>query len=578
MGQRIRRRTGLNRREFLRNSTLAAGASLIAGCGSSSSSTSPAPGPGQTAGFMHGVASGDPQADRVILWTRVTPPEDHDGSAISVTATVYADPELSQSIGSFSGTAAEARDFTVKLDATGLSPATTYYYRFRAGEAESAIGRTRTLPQGSVEHLRIGLVSCSSLAHGYFHAYRFLAERADLDVILHLGDYIYEYGNDEYGTVRQYEPAHEIISLEDYRTRHAQYKRDPDLQELHRQHPFITIWDDHESTDNSRRDSANNHQPETEGDWQQRKGWAQQAYDEWMPIRYPEPGNVNRIWRRFAMGDLVDLTLLDTRLYDRDDEVECTEPLLSESPIPLCPDALVPDVERKLIGPEQMTFLQDALSNPTGQWKLIGQQVMMGQLKFTSTPFNDTTGLSDVYFNPDQWDGYPGERLQILDFLEQNTIDDVVVLTGDIHTSWAMDVTQDPDDLSRYNPLTGSGSRAVEFVCTSVTSEGLEGILNGAVPGLGTVVETAPELASVLLAANPHMRYVEATRRGYMILDITRENITGEWFYTSDVSDPDNRSEEFATGYQVSAGTNTVPRIATSEPTAAKPNPPALAP
>lgn len=575
MGKRIRRRAGLSRRDFLRQSAVATGASLLAACGGASRSdgSSPVPndGPAGSSGkrFQHGIASGDPLADRIILWTRITPDA---GSTedIDVSVTMYNDPQLSQAVQSYSGKATAARDFTVKIDADGLAPGTTYYYRFDAAGEQSAIGRTRTLPQGSVDHLRIGVSSCASLAHGYFHGYRFLAERADLDLILHLGDYIYEYGNDEYGSARTYEPAHEIVSLEDYRMRHGQYKRDPDLMELHRQHPFITIWDDHEVCDNSRRDSANNHQPDTEGDYQVRKARAQQAYDEWMPIRYPEPGNTNKIWRRFAMGDLVDLTMLDTRLYDRDDEIECEEPILSESPLPLCPDALLPDYERKLLGPEQMTFLKDALTNPSGQWKLIGQQVMMGQLKFTPLPLNDTTGISDIYFNADQWDGYPGERKEILDFLQTNSIDDVVVLTGDIHTSWAMDVTQDPDDLTQYNPITGDGSRAVEFVCTSITSEGLEGII--------PPVEQVPQIVSGMQLVNPHLRYGEGTRRGYMLLDVTPNAIVSEWWYVSDVTNPDERNQEFAAGYRVATGTNTIPRSAEANPTSDKADAPPLAP
>ncbi len=570
MGKRIRRRAGLSRRDFLRQSATVAGGSLLVGCGNQGqSSTAPQPDGNAKVAFLHGVASGDPLADRVILWTRVTP-ADLETDAVPVTVRVYNDPEMNQIVQTYTSSATAARDFTVKIDADGLAPATTYYYRFESEGVESPLGRTRTLPTGSVDHLRLGLVSCSSLAHGYFHAYHFLAQRADLDVVLHLGDYIYEYANDEYGTTRSYEPGTEITTLADYRTRHNQYKRDADLMEVHRQHPFITIWDDHEVCDNSRRDSANNHQPD-EGDYQQRKAWAQQAYDEWMPIRYPEPGNVNRIWRRFAMGDLLDLTLLDTRLYDRDDEIECTEPVLSESPIPLCADALVPDYERQLIGPEQMTFLKDALSNASGQWKVIGQQVMMGQLKFTTTPLNDATGIQDVYFNPDQWDGYPGERLEILDHIEAGGIDDVVVLTGDIHTSWAMDVTQDPDDVSAYNPVTGDGSKAVEFVCTSVTSPGLEEIIP-------LIPETLPQTVSALRLVNPHLRYVDGVRRGYMILDVTPEAMVGEWWYVSDVTVADTRSEEFATGYRVATGTNTVPQLPQSEPTPGKDDAPSLAP
>lgn len=576
MGQRFRRRRGLSRRDFLRQSTVAAVAGgLIAGCQDSGGRPSPNPGGGTgSAGkvsFAHGVASGDPLADRVILWTRVSPGNNGTPNSIPVQVEVYADPAAQQLVQTYSSQAQASRDYCVKLDALGLAPATTYYYRFFAEGEASALGRTRTLPQGDVDHLRLGVVSCSSLAHGYFHAYRFLAQRADLDLILHLGDYIYEYANDEYGSIRGYEPNAEIVSLSDYRQRHAQYKRDADLQELHRQHPMIAVWDDHESTNNSRRDSAQNHQPD-EGDWQERKATAQRVYDEWMPIRYPEPGNVNKIWRKFSLGNLADLTMLDTRLFDRDDEIDCTSftPVSGSIPLPICPDAIFADRERKLLGPEQMQFLLDNISGTQATWKLIGQQVMFGQLKFTGIPLSNELGAEDVFFNPDQWDGYPGERNQILDFIQGNSIDNVVVLTGDIHTSWAMDITQEPDNPLLYNPLTGAGSRGVEFVATSVTSPGLEEIL--------PPTAAAPELVNVLRLTNPHMRYIEGTQRGYMLLDLQPDAITSEWWYVSDVTLPDSASERFAAGYRVTAGSNTVPLTGQADATPAKADAPPLAP
>ncbi len=565
---RIKRR-GWSRRDFLKRASgagaLAAAAPFLPGCGSSGALSL---GSDQNP-FLHGVASGDPLSDRVILWTRVTPPAGIEGD-IPGMVVIAEDPELTVDARSFATLAAASRDWTVKLDATGLAPGKTYYYRFRALGFESPLGRTRTAPQGNVEHLRLGVVSCSNFAYGYFNAYRFIAQRPDLDAVLHLGDYIYEYGDGEYGDVRPCDPPTEILTLSDYRRRHAQYKTDPDLQEAHRQHPWICVWDDHETTNNSRRDSAENHTEGVEGVWQVRKAWGQQAYDEWMPIRLPEPGNPNRIWRRLAFGNLVDLWMLDTRLYDRDDEVNAiTSPVIF-------------DEERRLIGPEQRDWLLAGMGSSVATWKLIGQQVMFGQLKATPLPDINLPlevldalplplvggeGVSDLYVNGDQWDGYQAERRNILDFIATQGVQNTVVLTGDIHSSWAMDLARDPDNLAQYNPFTGAGALGVEFVATSVSSPGLD-----IVPGLTQL----PQLLNAIRLANPHMKYIEGTRRGYLLLDITPAQTIGEFWYVSTVDTPGG-SEAFATAYAVNAGDNHLRAGAVAEPTATLPAAP-LAP
>ena len=249
----------VTRRELLRGAqalgiaTLAPGA--LSGCGSDAE-----PGPENL--FQHGVASGDPVEDGVILWTRVSPTRTE---LLEVEWEVAADPSFDSILASGATLTSVDRDLTVKVDVRGLPPGQTFYYRFRAQERTSPIGRTRTAPAGSVGRARFGVASCSSFAQGYFHAYRALAARTDLDAVLHLGDYIYESGPGQFGDDRAIEPAREATTLVDYRTRHAQYKRDPDLQEVHRQHPFICVWDDHESANNAWKDGAINHQPETEG-------------------------------------------------------------------------------------------------------------------------------------------------------------------------------------------------------------------------------------------------------------------------------------------------------------------------
>jgi alkaline phosphatase D len=568
VGRKGRDPGGYSRREFLQRAGAGLAATPLLGCGSSGS-IGDALG-GATSPFLHGVASGDPLPERVILWTRVTPPAGMEGD-IPATLTLAEDPELRLNARTLAVTAIAERDWTIKHDADGLVPGQTYYYRFSALGFDSPVGRTRTANQDG-QRLRMAVVSCSNYPVGFFNAYRFIGERADLDVVLHLGDYLYE-GGGAGGVGRAHEPRREILLLEDYRQRHAQYKADPDLQLAHRQHPWITVWDDHESTNNSRRDSAQNHtegpiEEGGEGIWQVRKAIAQRAYDEWMPIRLPTPGDPNRIFRSFRFGPLLDLYMLDTRLFDRDDELGINDP-----------GNFAPD--RRLIGPEQRDWLLSGLSASTATWKFLGQQVMFGQLKVTPLPdvplpemlaafpvplvLASGEGLTDVYLNPDQWDGYQAERLAILDHLADEAIDNTVVLTGDIHTSWVMDLTPDPENLLMYNPLTGEGSRGVEFVATSVTSTGLEEL------------PAAPLVAAALPLLNPHMRYVELTRRGYLLLDLTPEETVGEYWYVSTVAEPGG-TQEFATAYATLAGSNRVSRLPRLAPTPEREDAPPLAP
>lgn len=542
-------RRGLSRRGFLKHAGAGlAAAPLLPACSNSSiPASAPAGGDARVSAdnpFQHGVASGDPMSDRVMFWTRVSTAAD----SLVVDLAIYRDPELSLFVTGTRATASAARDYTVKLDVAGLEPGTTYYYRFSAAGFDSPIGRTRTAPLGGVDQLRFGVVSCSSYAHGYFNAYRHLAARADIDAILHLGDYIYEYGTNEYGNVRPYEPAHEMITLEDYRTRHAYYKQEPDLMELHRQFPFITTWDDHESTDNSWRDSAVNHTEGEEGVWAIRKAWAQQAYDEWMPIRYPETGRTDKIWRRFNYGDLADIFVLDTRLYDRD------EP----DGIPADP-AVAKDPARRMLGPEQMNWLLDGLASSSAQWKLIAQQVVFHQWQLV--PGAQATG-GGTQLNGDAWDGYQAERQQIIDALRASSIQNVVVLTGDVHSSWAADITDDPNNPLAYNPATGEGSVAVEFVTTSVTSPFAIDI---------------PEGQQAFLANNPHIRYTDWDEKGYLLLNLSSAAAIGEYWYVSEHTTPGG-TESFALSYRSESGSQHLQPVPGTSPSAGRDNAEPLAP
>lgn len=547
------RPAGPNRRAFFRRSGAAAALALVAGSGVATAAPAPV--------FQHGVASGDPLADRVILWTRVTPRALRE--ALPVRWEVALDPAFAQVVRRGLVRTEAGRDFTVKVDAAGLQPATTYYYRFTAAGATSPVGRTRTLPSGATNRLRIAFASCSNLASGYFNAYARIAERADLDLVVHLGDYLYEYGPDEYGSLRVPEPPREMVSLSDYRQRHAQYKRDADLQALHRQHPVVCIWDDHEVANDAWVNGAENHTEGTEGAWSERVAAALQAYEEWMPVRRPDASQPRHQQRSFRLGDLVDLVMLEERLGARSKQLPATVP----TPLGngFVQGGAFADASRTLLGSDQEAWLAQRLRTSTARWKLVGQGVMFAPLKLQGAPLSAGGG---VFVNADQWDGYQPARDRVFDVLKggngQPAVNNVVVLTGDIHSSWAADLNQDPNnpDVSTggYDAATGSGSRAVEFVCTSISSPGLS--------------DPAGSTAAYLRSQNPHFKFIDFNRRGYSLLDITPERVVCEWWFVDTVEAP-SAVQTFGTAFEVRQGTN---RLAPSAQTTPPANPPAPAP
>ncbi|MCY0967258.1 alkaline phosphatase D family protein [Parathalassolituus penaei] len=473
----------LTRREFLLD---AVGSPLVAPFLRKSSSRIDWP-------FRHGVASGDPLTDRVILWTRITPPDDRE--FVQWRWWVAEDPSFNRIVSSGEGTTDRLRDFTVKVDADGLSPGRSWYYVFEALGQRSDIGRTRTLPEQGVEHLRLAFTSCANYAVGCFNVYREIAKREDLDVVLHLGDYLYEYADLEAcaASGRIHQPLTDIRSLDDYRTRHGCYKLDPDLQEVHRQHPFMVIWDDHEIANNAWPGGAENHSPE-QGDWSQRLSAAVQAYLEWMPIR--DPDSPGRIWRNFRFGDLLDLNLLDTRLAGRDEQANTLEERNLET--------------RTLLGFEQEQWLAERMHRSVQDgmhWNLCAQQVMLAQLGTNSTPFNY-----------DQWDGYPAARQRLFDQVRAAGLNNWVVLTGDIHSSWALQLQDDPFADEPRPPL------GVELVTPAVTSVGIDN-------------QTQAQLAaSSLQGLLPHLHFVDFYFRGYVLLDIRRERLQAEWWVVDNVA------------------------------------------
>ncbi|MFF0088686.1 alkaline phosphatase D family protein [Streptomyces canus] len=502
--------------------------------------------------FLHGVASGDPLPDGILLWTRVTPiseavPGSGLGPDTEVGWVVARDKAFTTVVAKGSVTATAASDHTVKADVRGLTPATDYWFRFSAGGTESPPARTRTAPasDGAVANLRFGVVSCANWEAGYFSSYRHLAARGDLDAWLHLGDYIYEYGTGEYGTrdtvVRQHAPAHEIVTLADYRIRHGKYKTDPDLQALHAVAPVVAIWDDHEFANDAWSGGAENHTEGTEGAWSARQAAAKQAYFEWMPVRTAIAGTT---YRRLRFGKLADLSLLDLRSF-RSQQVAVG-------------NGSVDDPDRTLTGRAQLDWLKAGLKSSDTTWRLVGNSVMISPFAIGSLsadllkPLAELLGLpkEGLALNTDQWDGYTDDRRELLAHLRSNAIRNTVFLTGDIHMAWANDV---PVDAGTY-PL--SASAATEFVVTSVTSDNLDDLLK--VPE-GTVTAVA---APVIRVANRHVHWVDTDRHGYGVLDITADRAQMDYYVLSDRTKA-NATSSWARSYRTRTGTQKVERTYT---------------
>jgi len=493
--------------------------------------------------FAFGVASGDPTATEVLLWTRVTPdptavPGSGLGRSVLVQWEVAADERFTRVVRRGRVRTDASRDHTVKVVVDGLEPYTRYHYRFRAFGQTSPLGRTRTSPDepGATHALRLAFVSCSNFTGGYFTAYRGLAARDDLDLVLHLGDYVYEYGNseDRYGPdslagVRDHQPATEMVSLQDYRVRHALYKTDPDLQAAHARHPWVVIFDDHEITNDAYDTGAENHEqqddPDTsytgpgepagvraEGEFLARRAEAFRAYLEWMPIRepeawQPEPHVGTQFFRRFSFGDLAELSVLDTR-QNRSRQVP------TRAGAVLNP-ALV-DPARHLPEPEQLRWLAEGVTAGRTAWHLVGNQTVFTRV-FT---LPGAAVLPGQVFNADQWDGYQADQAALLAAMAASGDTDPVVLTGDIHSSWANDL---PTDYQAYG-ADRSTSVGVEFVCPSITSDGFKEVLGGS-------AATAAFVTAAFQAANPWVVHLEGIGHGYAVIDVTPERVQTDFWY-----------------------------------------------
>lgn len=454
--------------------------------------------------FYHGVASGDPLSDRVILWSRIT--LDPVVDPVTVGWQVALDASFNTIVSSGTTTTDSTKDYTIKVDAAGLQPNSWYYYRFTYDTLKSITGRTRTLPVGNVNNLRFAVASCQDYQDGFYNAHRHISQRNDLDAVLFLGDYTYEGGALTVAPGdRFHEPDHKTVQLSEYRIRQSQYHLDPDLQAAHQQYPWICIWDDHETANNSYTDSAKNHNV-NDGLWYNRKRNAVKAYHEWLPVRWPDETDTFRIFRQFNFGNLINLSMIDTRLYDRSRQATSSSQFVATN------DSVILDTTRTMVGPVQFNWLNNNLDTTTARWKIIGQQVIMTPLIIPGGVF----GPTPVMINSDQWDGYPYERQKFYDHLLANNIGNIVVLTGDIHTAWANDLP-----LNGYSDAVRDSSIGVEFVTPSISS-------GNELPQQVTPV--------TIYALAPHVRYVELVLHGYYVLDVTPDKVQADFVYVSTVS------------------------------------------
>lgn len=560
----------MDRRAFLRLGL--GGAAALAGPGAivrTAAGAQPAPGP-----FGHGVASGDPLPDRVVLWTRVTPSVDATpgsgvGTPTAVSWEVARDAAFTDVVASGEVVASAASDHTVKVDAAGLPASSELWYRFRALGAVSPVGRTRTAPAdtAAVDRLRLGVVSCSNYEGGFFSAYRHLAERDDLDLVLHLGDYVYEYGVGAYGPGpaigREHDPVTEMVTLEDYRRRHALYKTDADLAALHQRYAWVTTIDDHEVTDNSWADGAVNHQP-AEGDYAARRAAAFQAYREWMPVR--TDGTTNLVQRSLSFGTLVELLVLDERSH-RSKQVEGAYGEIFVT------DPAVADPDRTMLGMQQRQWLEQRLGTSPATWKVLANPVMFAPLVLADVPdlpeagpalqqLLDAAGIEPpIVLNGDQWDGYRAEQAALTRAFGDSG--GVVVLTGDIHSSWAAEIPADP---GAYLPGVGGVSNAVEFVTPAVTSDSF----SAAIASIGApgAEELSAALPALVTTAGPWFKYVDPDRHGYGVLEVTADAAHFDWWYISDRTDP-QATATVGPSWRTPAGTN---RLQPAGPLGARPD------
>ncbi|QKG70799.1 alkaline phosphatase D family protein [Erythrobacter mangrovi] len=488
------------------------------------------------AGFTHGVASGEPGSGRVLLWTRYVASQ-----STTLEWQVSGTSDFTNTVAAGSASAQPENDWCTKDWAEGLTPGTWYYYRFVAPDGSvSDVGRTKTLPEGPTERFRMAVFSCSNIGFGWFNAYAHAAAADEFDCALHLGDYLYEYPSGTYPSAaqtvhgRSIWPAQELVALADYRERYAAYRRDPDLRRLHQLYPMISVWDDHESANDSWKDGAENHQSETEGDWGARKSAAMKAYREWMPVS-------DENWASYEIGDLATLFRLETRLTGRAKQFSLAEilssgggdPDKSRAALAAFRDGAWLDSSREMIGADQQAWLVEGFKRSKGAgktWQVLVQQVLMGRIVSSPTIAEALpkdvpdyvrrrvlsgamAGAEGVPFNMDAWDGYPAARARV--FEAALTADaNLISLAGDTHNAWAFDLDLDGAPVG------------IEFGVQSVASPGLESSL----PQI-----PAETLVRSTVEGNSQLKWMDASQRGYMAVELRPGSATSEYRFLTSV-------------------------------------------
>lgn len=579
----------VNRRRFIHGLGASAAALSLAACGGDDNPLWQGGTDSGDVTFTHGIASGDPLQERVMLWTRVVPASRQ--ASVKVMWRIATDANMTTIVNQGEVTTSAANDHTLKVDVDKLSPNTVYYYQFESAGVKSRIGRTKTLPTGDVSKVKLAVFSCANYPAGYFHAYADAAKRQDIDVCVHLGDYIYEYGRTVLVTTdiglteetayasanakalgREVEPATEITNISSYRRRYNQYRSDPNLQDLHAQAPMISVWDDHEFCNDAYRDGGENHQPDKEGDWADRKLAAMTAYHEWLPTRN---NVINNITRSFDFGNLLSLHMMDTRIIGRDQPLDYGNYVADDGSfkgLQLFGDLFKKD--RGLLGLNQQNWLATQLQKSIATWQVLGQQILMGKMWIPAPlllNFNDPNSgvpvptyfqilakqqaapesLTDtekyilaqpaIPYNLDAWDGYSAARDNLLSLAKANNAN-LVVLAGDTHNAWANDLQDGKGD-----------AVGVEFATSSVSSPGFEEYLSDIPPA---------QFAAALpgLVQGGTLKYANTNERGYMVITLTPSECQSEWVFVSDILKP-TYSAEVGKTLRVKVGENKITEV-----------------
>jgi len=561
------------------SATLASGG-ILSACGSNSD---------PMVNFNYGVASGDPSLDGMVLWTYARYADASlMNNSVPLKYELATDNAFTNVVKSGDANATSTTGFTVKINLSGLKPGAEYFYRFTSGFFKSGVGKTRTLPSMDAKQVKLAVFSCTLYSAGFFNAYA-EAAKSDAQFAIHLGDYIYEYGSEpsKYGNTdllnktsasamsRVALPANDIVSLDDYRTRYAQYRSDPNLQVLHASMPWITVWDDHEFANNAFMTGAENHNPKTQGDWTIRKNNAAQAYHEWLPNRNDPLDATNRfkIYRRFDFANILSLHMLDTRIEGRVQQYANYGTAVSVADYQPYIAGLTSgsDINRTMISPAQLDWLQKGFAASTAKWQVLGNQDIMAKIWW---PANVLTSLGAVYFNPsaanqaafsqsvtdyltakmtlasggsltatqtalldltsnpklpynlDAWDGYPLNRELVLQSI-QALNKPLIALSGDSHNAWFAQLT------------TLKGQKVgVEFAGSSVTSPGFESLgLASIAPALDGSINSKQWIDGngKNFGMIDDLNFIDTKSRGYLMMTFTLDNVKGEYIYLDTV-------------------------------------------